>query len=299
MKSLRIISLLLCLLLVLPMLFACKEKVEEAVPNEGTTTTEGQGIDLTIPDFKYYLDVTVTNKYDDMYNGTTTNTFNTGAYVCVSGSNFRIESSAEDMLYTLTLCDKVLYADFAGAKYKLDFNSIDIKTLATMALGVLLSSDNEVDDGDSFEEGDASLYSAAAKDAASALSGIGSSFFQSTSTQFDENGVEMTIYTGLQPKVAELIDSLIAEYVLGYGDELVIDYDNLKIGIGGTDSDAAFTLNLAGTFTEFHDDISETTEFEIALKTAGSIANIEPIVAPSDADIYENALPLLMSHLLG
>ena len=292
MKSLRIVSLLLCLLLILPMLFACKKKGEDGAAEDPTQESPA-GIDLELPEFMYSADATVTATS----NGTT-ETVKVSSLISVSGDDFRIESSRAGMTYSIIFCDNVLYADVYGEKYKIDFNSFDLETVIGIVAGLLANSATEI------ESGDTDLYTSAgqSKDIGTAVSDAGNAMFNSVQTLINESGIEMTVYKGLKPKMASLIDSLVKLYVAEnfYSAELAIDYDNVEIGVGGTDEHAALSVSFNGTLTEedYYYGTATTTEFALSVNAIGSVADIAPITAPADAGAYEDALPLLMSELM-
>ena len=307
-KSLRLISLLLCLLLVLPMLFACKEESEDHEEDD-VAQQEDAGIDLTIPDFKFCADVTVTEKQNNPYgnsifNPNTTESYTTAALISLSGDNLRIEIGNGDLTTSIIFCDNILYATAYDQKYKLDFNNINIKTLMPIVMSVIAAYVPEFE-GD-YEDID--LYTAAGKnnDLGSVISSAGSALFADIQTQINENGIEMTVYTGIQQKVAAIVDRLLRTVIYRYfGTEadFEIDYDNIKIGVGGTDKDAAFTLNFGGEYSEelipgVADIVSET-EFNVSVNVVGSVGEIAPITAPADVAEYEDVLPLLVRELIG
>ena len=312
MKSLKIISLLLCLLLILPMLFACKKKGEDESVDDEPTQDLLAGMELAIPDFMYSADATLTATCNGI-----TETVTVSYLISVSGDNFCIEfledeqSDYDDVMMggSIVFCDNVLYirrqnrwsGEDYDEKYKIDFNSFDLETVIGIFAGLLANSVPEI------EGGDYDYYTSAgqSKDIAAAASDVGSAMFNSVQTLINESGIEMTVYTGLKPKMASLIDSLVKLYVAEnfYSVDLAIDYDTVKIAMGGTDEKAAFSVSFDGTLTEedYYYGVYETTttEFNVSINAIGSVADIAPITAPADAGAYEDALPLLMGELMG
>ena len=301
MKSLKIIAVLLCLLLVLPMLFACKDKGEE-VAEEVAQNNSLVGIDIAIPDFVYKADVSVTAESNDGR----LNTANVSYLVSVSGDDFRIaflEEDAQSGYYTdnskmeelVVFCDNVLYVAYYDEwnyqesfvnkevfKYKFDFNTLSFETVLGMVAGLVFSPETEIDLG---EED---------KDIESVISNI-----FSAQSLINENGVEMTVYNELSPQIKALIDLFIARYVNNNYQQVTIDYETLEIGVGETDEHAALHLNFSGEsvnnsyyYEPYYS--TTTTHFTVEMDVFGSVADVEPITAPSDADEYENGFEKLI-----
>ena len=267
MKSLKIIALLLCVLLILPMLFACKKNDDGAEAPMSEALGDPEAEDALIPDFNLYAEAAVTVKL----NGETeAEVYDVTADISVSGDNFRILSRRAGMVMSITFFDNVLYADIYGEKYKIDFNSFDLETIIGLIMMLPLSAVPEVD-----TEG-IEMYTSSGKgmDIESLLAGAGSAMFKESETEIGDNGAETTVLTGVQPKIASLIDTLIMLVLkkqLKPNAAIAIDYDTFEVGMSNSDENAALAVSFGGVYTESEIVIAE---FGVSVNVGGSVGNI-------------------------
>ncbi|MBE6668095.1 MAG: hypothetical protein E7607_07300 [Ruminococcaceae bacterium] len=292
MKTIRLISLLLCILLIVPMLFACGKEDDSKGEDPAAATPDGE---IQLPDYICQCNMVVDVTYAADPNQKETVTYTTIAGL--NGDNFRIYEAKNGMEEALTFCDNVLYINMYGEKYKIDFNSFDLENVYDMVLDYV-TSPSELAIG----ERTATMYAATLgmPDAdAPAVDSDKNLIFKNVNTVIAPDGTETVIYKGIHPKVAALIDKLLALVMgrtVGSETAIIIDYDALTLSVSGGEENAALSL-------EFDADLMDGGELyaeaHVKVNSQCNIGNVDPIVAPEDAAEYENALPLIMSELIG
>ena len=294
MRSIRLISLLLCVLLIIPMLFACDKK-DATVNREDTTETEPALDDgaIELPDYK----CRVTTKLDVKFPGDPdmNESYAGSAYVCFSGENFELTEEEYGMTLSIIFCDNVLYANLYGEKYKIDFNSFDLETVLGLVAGLLAPSADDVN-SKPIEMYGASLGQS---DPSAPTYGNSESFiFKSVETVEAPDGTETVVYKGLQPNIAGLVDRLLAlvfEEYIAPGASIVFDYDSFEIAVSGDDNNASASLKFDFSYIE---EGAVFAECSVNISSQCEIGEIDPITAPADADSYEDALPLIMNEII-
>ena len=294
MKPLRIISLLLCVMLIIPMLFACNKKDKKTDGSKDAEAAPSPTEEVLLPDCR--CDVIVNLDVMIPGNSQLSQTYMGTSSICISGDDFMISEVENGMAMSVIFCDNVLYANLYGEKYKIDFNSFDIETVLGMLLGMLSSSAYDVGS----EPMD--LYGSAPGqfgERAPIYGNEGNFMFQSIDSIVSDDGTQLTVYKGLQPKVAAIIDELICavmeNFTKPYAD-IVIDYDTLQLSVWGKDENVSFSLDFDLDYMESNVTVAEC---RASVRSQCRIGDIEPITAPKDADEYENALPLIMSEFMG
>ena len=298
----KILSLVLCLLLIIPTLFACKDKDKD---DEGSKGGNSGIVDVgEVPGYKCTLTAGL-KIYDPQYpEHSETKTFKQDIYF--KDGDFFLSLTLEGETVAVTFCDEVLYLNTPDGKYKLDLAMFDYEAIIdeyitgnadgmdiyTEDMGLFTSPGVS---GEGFEGEDTSVLDSIMDVIAD---GPASLIFKEVSESYNANGDTVTTYEGLNSKVAAAMDYAIA-FVLKYIPEELsvdVDCDSLKIT---TVTDmfydtvgASMSLDAACTVK------GQPLNVEIDINTEYDYDDVMDIMAPLDAIMYKNIFYELLGELM-